>query len=210
MTPAQLVAIEKGRRFHAAVEEWIKTGTVPVFDDADVSSWFRSLTDQWTPPPWIKTEVAWGLRPDGSYVDVEEPEPHVYVAVDGSELLTAGRADLAWWEGGLYDGVICTPDLKAGKWAVEPAITNLQANAAGYALALRYKAFAYQPGIYYAQSGAFDWGDVVEMGSDQAAEAFYEIRLAAQLPAAPIPGPWCGDCWEFKKSTCKEGMAWKP
>ncbi len=213
-TPEQRRSMDKGTRFHACIESWIRTGRLPdMADDNELALWVDAFLSQWSPPPWVKVEIAWGLLPSGAYVDVVEPEPHKYQAADGSELMTAGRADLVYWEGGLPDGVLCVVDHKSGRWPTEPAATNLQVHAAGYALAQKYKAPAYQPGIYYArapQGYYFDWGDVVVMGSDEAAKALEDIKHAANLPEAPIVGPQCGPCWERRRKVCKEGMAWKP
>lgn len=192
--PSTEEAAARGTTFHAAVETWVKTGEFPAVDDLEIQGWLDLLASQWTPPERAEVEVAWGLRPDGTYTDVDEPEPHVYVARDGGELLTAGRADLAFGRAGILHVV----DWKTGRWAAAPAVANLQVNAAGLALAERAGLSAYLPMIYYVRDGYPDFGDVVPLGSPARADMFERVREAATLPPEPRPGPWCARCWERK------------
>lgn len=192
--PSTAEAAERGTIFHAAVERWVTWRELPVVDDLEIQGWIDLLASLWYPPLDAEVEIAWGLRPDGSYTDVDEPTPHVYVARDGGELLTAGRADLA------FDrrGVLYVVDWKTGKWPATPAVMNLQVNAAGLALAARTGAESYQPAIYYVRDGAFDDGDEIAIGSREHARMLDEVRAAALLPPEPRPGPWCERCWERK------------
>lgn len=190
-------AADRGTVFHKAVETWLKAGELPAVDDLEISGWLDLLASQWIPPEGVHAETAWGLRPDGSYVDVREPEPHKYVAVDGSPLLTAGRADLDWLD--RFDGWLLTNvDLKTGKWPVTPAASNLQVNAGAIALAQLRNARGYVPAVYYVRDGAWDIGDPVLLGSPDWAAQLEAVRAAATLPPEPMPGPWCARCWERK------------
>lgn len=90
------VACDRGTIFHQAVESWLRTRELPVVADMEIQGWLDLLASQWEPPIDAVTEIAWGLSPLGEHVRVREAEPHVYVAADGSPLLTAGRADVAW------------------------------------------------------------------------------------------------------------------
>lgn len=199
-TPDQQAAMDRGTAFHAAVERWQQTGAVPEVDDLEMQGWIDLLASQWH-PYGKRLEVAWGIGMDGGHIMVAEPRPHVYEPMaGGAPLLTAGRADAVWIDG---DNVLWCADWKTGVWAVEPAATNLQANAAGLALARRWDARAFVPGIYYARDGIFDWGDPVEMGSEAAAEAFAAVKAAAELPPKAIPGDHCASCWEKRKNRCE-------
>lgn len=200
---------DRGTRFHKATQVWIERGgkTWPTDDDAEIQGLCDVLSSVWYPPKGCEAEVAWGLSTDGDYIEVKESEPHVYVP-DGYKdgfpgmLLTAGRADICWEA----DGVLRCIDLKAGKWPVDPARTNLQVNAAGMALALRAFAKTYIPGVYYARDGAFDWGQPVDIGSQEHREMFAEVKAAALLDEKPHPGSHCGKCWSRAKcpSAAKE------
>lgn len=185
-------AADRGTTFHAAVERWIREGVPPVLEDLEMQGWVDLLASQWAPPPGAKTEIAWGLSPDGDHVMVQEATPHVYESMNGRPLLTAGRADVCWGSVCLY--VI---DWKTGAWPVTPATENLQVNAAGIALAKRFGARAYVPGVYYVRDGYFDMGERVEIGSIQHAVRFDEVCAAARLDEkVPRPGEWCASCWE--------------
>lgn len=202
-TADQQRAMDRGTAFHAAIERWKAEERIPVLDDFEIQGWIDLLAQQWD-PRGKRLEVAWGLGMDGAHVMVAEPHPHVYEPMTGgSPLLTAGRADAVWID---IDNVLWCPDWKTGVWAVDPASTNLQANAAGLALARRWGARAYVPGIYYARDGVFDWGFAIDVGSDAAAEAFAAVKAAAELPPTAIPGDHCASCWERKKRKCQAGM----
>lgn len=201
-TPQQQEAIDKGVAFHEAVQRWVTYRVPPVVDDLEIQGWIDLLASQWSPPPTALTEFPWGLSPAGDYVAVREPKPHVYEAIDGSPLLTAGRADIAW----LLDAVVYVGDWKCGAWPVAAAHENLQANAAGIAIAKRFGSRAYVPGIYYAQSGFWDWGEPVELGSLEHAQRFADVSYAAMLPETPRPGPQCEACWS--KRDCVTGQQW--
>ncbi len=201
------VAGIRGHKLHAAIEQWKREGKVPnAFPGTELQEWLDKLSETWDPgeAEAIHLETAWGLSPSGDHVMVSVPRPLEYESLDGSPLLTAGRCDLDEHFG---SGVLYTVDWKTGKWRVEPAKTNLQVNAAGIALAKRRGMRAYQPGIYYARDGEWDWGDVVELGSQAEADIFADIRAAATLPASPLPGPHCESCWESRKGRCP--AAWK-
>jgi RecB family exonuclease len=195
-TPEQQAAIDQGTRFHAAVELWVKGGRLPQVQDLEVQGWLDLLATTWTPSPGVAVEVAWGLSPDGGRVMVEEPEPHVYRSIDGSPLLTAGRVDVYWIDD---TGALRVVDWKTGRWPVTAAVDNLQVNAAGIALAAGFRLPAYQPAIYYARDGAWDWGDVVTMGSVAHQAALAAVTAAALLDEKPRPGEWCESCWERRR-----------
>jgi hypothetical protein len=199
-TDNQRIAMDRGTEFHAAIEKWQHDGCVPDLEDLEIQGWVDLLCQQWS-PVGARLEVAWGLGMDGSHIMVAEPRPHVYEPMSGgAPLLTAGRADAAWID---LDNTLWCPDWKTGVWPVDPAGVNLQANAAGLALARRWSASRYVPGIYYARDGRFDWGEPVELAGDGAAQMFAEIKSAAELPPKAIPGDHCADCWERRKKTCE-------
>lgn len=192
----------RGTAFHALIERWIRDGVVPVVEDLEMQGWVDLLAAEWSPPPGARTEIAWGLSPDGAHVMVQEPKPHVYEAMDGRPLLTAGRADVCY--GGVTLNVV---DWKTGKWPVAPAGENLQVNAAGLALARRFEARRYLPMIYYVRDGYFDVGEPVELDGPSGAAALEMVRAAAQLDETPRPGPWCASCWERRECTSAEFAA---
>jgi hypothetical protein len=199
-TPDQQRSMDRGTEFHAAVERWQHDGAPPTLEDLEIDGWLELLVQQWS-PVGKRLEVAWGLGMDGGHVMVAEPQPHVYEAMSGgAPLLTAGRADAVWID--LYN-TLRVVDWKTGRWAVEPAATNLQVNAAGLALARRWSATSYVPMIYYARDGIFDQGDPVDLASDAAAQVFADVVASATLPPKAIPGDHCGACWESRMKRCE-------
>jgi len=204
----QHVSVERGRSFHAAVEDWQRSmSESPFSSDLELQGWLDLLASQWSPPPNARFELAWGLGEDGSHIEVVEPEPHVYRPVaGGAALLTAGRLDIEWAQRlarpllplGNETVVLNVADWKTGAWPVTPAEMNLQVNAAGIARANKLGLIFYRPGIYYARDGYWDWGPVVEVGSYEYRSILEDVREAATLPAEPVPGPWCDGCWDRK------------
>lgn len=192
--PTRDAAAKKGTEFHAALEEWWKTGVVPGAT-TEVVEWLETMLDHgWNWPDGAQLEVSWGLNSWGMCSAVEEPSPHVYKSLDGEELITAGRIDCVW----PMDDLLVVIDFKTGRTLPPRAAENLQVNAAGIALAQRFKVSRYQPGIYHARSGTWDMGDPV----DDWTPMLEEIRAAAALDEKPHPGPHCSDCWE--RRNCSE------
>lgn len=200
--PTRDKAAAKGTAFHGALEEWRRSGIAPVMADADVASWLDLMIENgWSWPDGVELERAWGLSTFGTFAAVEEKPAgsHVYVALDGEGLLTAGRADACWMVGDVL--VIC--DWKTGRTQAAPARDNLQVNAAGYALAQCWKARAYQPVIYYARGALWDVGGEVELDGE-GRDIFENIIVpAAKLDDQPHPGDHCNGCWERKN--CSAG-----
>lgn len=193
--PTRDKAAAKGTVFHSAIEEWHANGRVPLMVDADVSAWLETMVSHgWAWPDGVELEVKWGLSKWGTFVPVEEKEPHVYTALDGEVLLTAGRADACWMAG----DVLVVIDWKTGRTQAPLAYENLQVNAAGIALAQRWKAHAYIPGIYYAREGRWDMGSEVDVGGDTWNALITEVGAAAALDDKPHPGRHCDACWERK------------
>jgi len=193
--PTRDKAAAKGRAFDDALVEWHRTGRVPVMADNDVTAWLLMMAENgWAWPHGCELQIAWGLSHWGTYVPVREPQPHVYEALDGEPLITAGRADACW----MADDILVVTDWKSGRSLVPPARVNLQVNAAGIALSQRWKARGYVAGIYYAREGRWDMGEEVERDSDDWRSRLEEVEAAAQLDDQPHPGPHCSDCWERK------------
>jgi len=205
-TADQQAAMDRGTLFHQAIEAWAKTRTLPMLPDMEMQGWIDLMSMEWVPPVDFDCEIAWGLGLDGAFVPVIEPEPHVYGPLDGvTPLLTAGRADGAWWNEG-----VDVADWKTGRWPVTPAVDNLQANAAGIALARAQGATSYRPGIYYARDGFWDWGPRVVFGTPAYERIWGEIRMAALLDETPRPGPHCKSCWERRGCAHAEPVGSSP
>lgn len=187
-------AAKKGTAFHAALKEWRDSGVVPTMAD-EVGEWLATMVAHgWAWPNGCELEVAWGLSTWGTFSPVEETAPHAYRALDGEELITAGRADACW----MADGVLVSCDWKTGRTQAPFSTVNLQVNAAGLALAQKWKARAYLPLIYYAREARWDSGLDVEQGTPAWERAWQDVKAAAALDDKPHPGPHCGDCWERK------------
>jgi hypothetical protein len=188
-------AAAKGKTFHAALEEWFKTGAIPSVDDDDVRAWLQIMVDNgWAWPDGCEVETCWGLDTFGHFNAVEETEPHVYRSLAGDDLLTAGRADCAW----VHNGLLVVADWKTGRSDAPHADENLQLGAAGIALAGKWKARGYIPTLYYAREGRWQPGNEVIAGTPEWAAMFDAVRDAARLDENPHPGPHCGSCWEKK------------
>jgi hypothetical protein len=214
-------AAEKGTLFHAAVELWSSGGALPQVHDGEVQGWLDLLATTWRPLPGMVFELAMGLRPDGTGVVCDEPEPHVYVARDGSELLTAGRADVVR---GLFirhdrveqDGrsslliehhLVIVRDWKTGKWSVDPPGRNLQTSALAIAACSIAGADGFMREIHYTRDGHTD-ADVepVLAGTPEYAALLEEVRAAALLDDQPRPGPHCEGCWESRMRRCAHAL----
>lgn len=198
--PTRDAAAKKGRSFDEALGIWKDTGLVPEMADKEVNAWIATMVENgWAWPDGCELQVAWGLDKWGKFSPVEEKpaDSHVYVPLNGiDDLLTAGRADACW----MADDVLVVVDWKSGRTLVPPARINLQVNAAGIALAQRFKAQYYAPAIYYARDGRWDVGGEVDLGGpdDEESLIYLEIERAAGLDDKPHPGPHCSDCWERK------------
>lgn len=212
------IACDKGTAFHSAVETWSKTGDLAgvlagLLDD-EVRGWLELLAMTWAPGQGMDFERALGLSPTGTYVQVKEPEPHVYVpdcplplAVP---LLTAGRADV------VFRRVVLEPspmlvahvrDWKTGRYPSAPVRENLQLTALAFAAADLFGANAFIREIYYARDGYLDADPgPIMLDSDEGAVAWEMVEAAAKLDDSPRPGPHCGDCWERRKRTCKHAL----
>lgn len=195
--PTRDKAAAKGSLFHQALLAWNAAGFVPPIDDDDVTAWLQIMVDNgWAWPDGCELEVPWGLDTFGKFSAVEEKPSgsHIYVPLNGlDDLMTAGRADACWMSG----DVLTVVDWKTGRTLAPAAPINLQVNAAGIALAQKWRARAYIPCIYYAREGRWDVGD--ELGPGIRWDfAIDEIAAAAALDDQPHPGPHCSDCWERK------------
>lgn len=192
-----------GTTFHKYIEMWVtsvRDGTVFHCDGAvePVKGWITMMRQRWTPPAGLMTEVALGLAdlPEPEFVAVNEPEPHVYVAKDGkTPLLTAGRADLIWEDD---DEAVRVCDIKTGQFYLGDPGKLRQVLAQGFAAASLHGAGAFRPGIYYARTGHFDWGQPVTKGSAAWAEAWRVVLEAAKRDTDPHPGAHCLGCWDKK------------
>lgn len=197
--PSRDKAAKRGDVFHRALVDWYSLGRPPMTDDDEINGWLGTMIDHgWTWPDRSELEVAWGLSKWGTFVAVEETQPHVYRALDGEDLLTAGRADAIWPIPEDAECLIASCDWKTGRTVAPSAVINLQANAAGMAACQRWKSPGYVPLIYYAREGRWDVGEIVRHGSREWEAMLEEIRAAADLDDKPHPGPHCGDCWERK------------
>lgn len=182
-----------GTQFHGLVEAWLLNRTA----DADISpvalEWFAALQATWTPPDRVQSEVALGMSPMGHYVEVEENPPgsHVYVALTGERLLTAGRADLLWRDG----ETLYVADLKTGRTHLGDPGSLPQLMALGLAAADKHGCSRLLLGIYYARDAAWEWSEPIELAWDRQA-LFDEVARMATMGDEPRPGPWCASCWE--------------
>lgn len=198
-------AADKGTMFHAAVELWAAGGQLPQVHDPEVQGWLELLAMTWEPRPEMLLELAMGLTADGLGVLCREPEPHVYEAIDGSPLITAGRADVVSTEMHRPSGahVVVIRDWKTGKWPVDPPAMNLQATALALAAAALAGADGYRREIYYVRDGYLDAdAEPIYLCSREHDQALAEVREAAALDDTPRPGPQCESCWERRMKRC--------
>jgi hypothetical protein len=168
-----------------------------------IRGWLELLAMQWSPPPGALLEEAMGLCVDGHYVPVLEPQPHVYEPDPACELapghlLTAGRADVVWCD----KGTATVLDFKTGRYAVDAPATNMQVAALGFAAADMFCSRDMRLGIYYARDGVFEWSDVIDLESPDAAALWSDVEAAALLDETPRPGEWCGTCWDKRTGRC--------
>jgi hypothetical protein len=184
-----------GTLFHSMVQLRIMSGAWDFDAPEPVAGWLRRMAEVWTPPDDVETEVACGIADEPlRYVGVTEPEPHRYAAVDGSTLLTAGRADLVWEANGILH--VC--DLKSGQSYLGPPDDVRQLRAQGLALWLRgeTRPRAVKVGIYYARLGMFDWARLSENPIN---DWYSSVKNAANRSTEPNPGPHCLSCYSRRE-----------
>lgn len=147
-------------------------------------------------PTSASHEIKIGLTPTGRWAD------H---GARGN--LTEGTADIAWLEephavrryaeedpGDVPTLVLA--DVKNGPWSVEDGPLSLQLAAYAFALADHWNAQAFRPAIWYYGEARWEWGPVVLLDSEEAADLWRRVMIAAAKPPAATPGPWCDRCFE--------------
>lgn len=196
---------DKGTMFHEAIQAWQNLGELQMVADLEVWGWLQTLAMSWYPAPHMLLELPLGLRPDMTGVRCSEPMPHEYVAVDDSELLTAGRADAVWTErspGGLH--IVHVRDWKTGRWPVAPVADNPQATMLALAACSVADADGFVREIYYARDGHCDAdAEPVLRGSYDFSRCELMVRVAARLDDEPKPGSHCEPCWERRMKRCQ-------
>lgn len=199
---------DKGDAFHHAVDAWAAGADLSevqrVLPDDEVRGWLELLSvSGWTPRQGMMFEVPAGIRWDGTGVLCTETAPHVYAARDGSDLATAGRADVV--HSVIEDGhhLVIVRDWKTGKWPVDPPSRNLQTSALAHALCSIAGADGFRRELYYVRDGYLDADDApVLVGSDEFRRSLVDVFEAAALDDAPRPGPHCEGCWEKRMKRC--------
>lgn len=200
------IAADRGTVFHAAIERWaaIDDGASPVVNDQDVQGWIDLLETTWRPLPGMLFEVCAGLTAQGDAAWAEETAPgsHEYRRIgEGDPIVTGGRADVVWStiESGLH--VVTVRDWKTGRWAVEPASSNLQVTSLALAFAMLADADAFRREIYYVRDGYCD-ADPLPIPTFEARAMLADVLEAAALDNSPRPGPHCEPCWERRMKRC--------
>jgi hypothetical protein len=202
-------AAGKGTLFHSYIEKAVLGVTFFGEHDEDVKVWVQRLFSCWEIPSGCMSEVAIGLDAAGKAHEVDEPEPHCYVAKDPSvEIITAGRLDLRWHED---DGkTLVVVDLKTGQsYLGDPwSIPQLVAQAVA-ALAMEWrgdsKVERVKLGVYYARLGIFDYGSGPQNAA-QVADRFKDVSRWALMTNEPRPGAHCLSCYEKKSCAAFEEM----
>lgn len=200
--PKTVEAQQEGTRFGLLVQDWLEKGVLPTTDD-EPSHWLSNMLASWLPPAGVQCEVPLGLSVDGHYIQVFEPEPHVYKpAVGGAPgLLTAGRADLVWVAGGMLGPVVYVGDLKRSAWKLGAPEQHPQLMALGLAAAAKRGARYLRLGLYDARDALWEWSDVIDLEAE-GPRMLEEVREMATMPDEPLPGEWCQGCYE--RTRCKE------
>jgi hypothetical protein len=199
-----------GNTFHDYVEQWeicLREGRPWLIDGAPepVRGWLQRLREVFVPPEGLRAEIAVGLAdlPYPEYVAVKEVAPgtHIYEPEDGvTALLTAGRADLVWPVTDDDGGYVRVCDLKSGQFYLGEPGRIRQVLGQGFACADRWRLPAFQPGIYYARLGLFDWGPIIHLDGELGRAAWDDVVESAKMSSDPNPGAWCMGCWE--KNEC--------
>jgi hypothetical protein len=116
---------------------------------------------------------------------------------DPDKALTIGHLDLGW----IVDGVAYVLDIKATRWTVPDGPASLQLHAYGHALADMYGCDSYVPGLWFADVGHADWGEPVELLSEQG-ESIAQRIIASAGNTEISTGPHCSSC--YGRMHCKE------
>lgn len=209
-------ASAEGTRFGSLVERAVKGLPLAEPEDRDEPwHWFEAFRGSWSLPDGVGCEVPLGLGADGLYVEVHEPEPHVYLPTEvglvalmtrRTQLLTAGRADLLWtgtctasdyaanalttWHDVAHVG-----DLKRSAWRYGDPSRHPQLMALGLAYASREGLPFLRLGLYDARDANWEWGDVIDL-REEGPGMLEEIREMATMTDEPRPGDHCNGCWE--------------
>jgi hypothetical protein len=193
-------AAAEGTRFGKLVQDWLE-GREPQepAEKDDPWHWYTNMRASWPPPPGVQCEVPLGLNHRGEFVEVLEPDPHVYIACTGERLVTAGRADLAWTTS-LGGSVGFVGDLKRSAWRYGYPGQHPQLMALGLAWAAKTRVQWLFLGLYDARDVTWDWSTPIDVAEDGPA-MLAEVREMAAMDSEPHPGPWCAGCWERK--ACK-------
>lgn len=195
MTIARRKSCGDGTDFHSLVEAWVKGKPFGPPSSKDVQDWFRTMQTIWSPPVDCTCEVAIGITEDERAVEVDEPEPHVYVPRrEGDTLLTAGRLDLLWREDQGSTGVVC--DIKTGRtYLGDPwSIPQLVAQAVAVALRSRGSEMTdIKLGVYYARPAIFEFPPMRPI--EEVIDMLPMVRRWATAENNPRPGAHCLACW---------------
>lgn len=146
-------------------------------------------------PDLASHEIRIGLTPQGRWAE------H---GARGN--LTEGTADIAWLEehpvprfaGEDIDDVptLVLADVKNGPWSVDDGALSLQLAAYAFALADHWRAQAFRPALWYYGEARWNWGPQIVLDSDEAADLWRRVVIAATKPPGATPGPWCDRCYE--------------
>lgn len=183
-----------GTEFHSIAAAHLSHQPLPPMSGATVSGWYAKMLERLIPelPQSVTVEMAVGLAKDGSYVEVHEPQPHVYVARNPTQQLSVGgRLDIAWNH---YDTAIVV-DIKTGGTALGAPDRLPQLQMLGLAYAAYTHATSLVVGIYYARSGTLIWGQKIELPDTALLE---DVIRMAEMSEEPVPGSWCASCYSRK------------
>lgn len=158
----------------------------------------RSEVDNWvTPEPleipgWgvvkyqgARHEAPCGLNKFGGFVEYGDPAA-----------ITQGTADMVWTVETVDTGcLVVVGDIKKSRFTTSDGPKALQLLAYAYAFAAKYKATAIICAIWISEEKRWQLGDVIDMDSDAAADAWRAVKSAALAEDAYNTGGHCRECY---------------
>lgn len=124
-----------------------------------------------------------------------------YVA--SGKCLTAGTPDAYWHD--VKGSTVYVLDLKKSKWTTLDGPSDLQIHCYGWAAARKCGARFYRTGVYVLETGDWEWGDAVDLESDEAMDVWAAISRAAKNTEGPaVTGAHCREC--YQRSRCGQHL----
>ncbi len=150
--------------------------------------------------PVVSTEFAGiPLHYADAYVEIEVGLNRWagHCAADDPDCISVGHFDMAWVVQ-LPDGrnVALVGDIKRSEWTTPEGPRSLQLAAYGFAWSAAHQCDLFACGIWDATGGQWEWGELIDLASDEAGALWQRVKHAAQNVSTEYSmGPHCSNCY---------------